>query len=104
GERVRETPMAARHRRAAHASLRGAGNHVRDRVRTRGGQSGNWGATDQGVPPVIRYRLLIGTLSNCAGKVTAVGIWFFLTPFVLDRLGPHEYALWVLTGAMASYG
>ena len=53
---------------------------------------------------MIRYRLLIGTLSNCAGKVAAVGIWFFLTPFILNHLGPHEYALWVLTGAIASYG
>ena len=53
---------------------------------------------------MIRYRLLVGTLSNCVGKATAVGIWFVLTPFVLGRLGPQEYALWVLTSAITSYG
>ncbi len=53
---------------------------------------------------MIRYRLLIGTLSNCVGKATAVGIWFVLTPFLLGRLGPQEYALWVLTSAIAAYG
>jgi len=53
---------------------------------------------------VIRYRLLVGTLSNCVGKIVSVGIWFVLTPFLLSRLGPHEYALWVLTCAIASYG
>jgi O-antigen/teichoic acid export membrane protein len=53
---------------------------------------------------VIRYRLLVGTLSNCMGKLASVGIWFLLTPFLLGRLGPQEYALWVLTCAIASYG
>ena len=53
---------------------------------------------------MIRYRLLIGTLSNCVGKLASVGIWFLLTPFLLGRLGAQEYALWVLTCAIASYG
>jgi O-antigen/teichoic acid export membrane protein len=53
---------------------------------------------------VIRQRLVAGTVSNVAGKLTAVGTWFLLTPFILSRLGPHGYALWVLTGAIASYG
>ena len=54
--------------------------------------------------PTIRQRLLVGTLSNVVGKVTSVGVWFVLTPFVLGRLGPNGYALWVLMGAVASYG
>lgn len=53
---------------------------------------------------MIRDRLLAGTISNFAGKFTAVVIWFVLTPFLLDRLGPSGYALWVLMGAIASYG
>ena len=53
---------------------------------------------------MIRRRLITGTLSNCVGKVTAVGTWFFLTPFVLAELGTSAYALWVLVGAIASYG
>jgi O-antigen/teichoic acid export membrane protein len=53
---------------------------------------------------MIRRRLLTGTLSNCAGRVVAIGAWFFLTPFVLSTLGSRAYALWVLVGAIASYG
>jgi O-antigen/teichoic acid export membrane protein len=53
---------------------------------------------------MIRRQLLTGTVSNAAGKATAVGIWFVLTPFLLSRLGTAEYALWVLAGSLASYG
>lgn len=53
---------------------------------------------------MIRRRLLTGTVSNCLGKVIAVGTWFVLTPFVLSQLGSTGYALWVLMGALASYG
>ena len=52
---------------------------------------------------MIRRRLITGTLSNCVGKLTAVGTWLFLTPFLLSELGPSAYALWVLVGAFASY-
>jgi O-antigen/teichoic acid export membrane protein len=53
---------------------------------------------------MIRQRLLAGTFSNCMGKLMSVGTWFVLTPFVLHRLGAQGYALWVLTGAITSYG
>jgi O-antigen/teichoic acid export membrane protein len=53
---------------------------------------------------MIRQRLVTGTVSNVVGKATAVGTWFLLTPFILSRLGPHGYALWVLTGSIAAYG
>jgi O-antigen/teichoic acid export membrane protein len=53
---------------------------------------------------MIRRRLLTGTVSNCIGKVTALGAWFVLTPFVLAELGSDAFALWVLVGAVASYG
>lgn len=53
---------------------------------------------------MIRHRLLVGTASNVAGKATALATWFVLTPFLLGRLGPAEYGLWVLAGSLASYG
>ena len=53
---------------------------------------------------MIRQRLLTGTISNFAGKLSTVIVWFVLTPFVLARLGPSGYALWVLMGAISSYG
>jgi O-antigen/teichoic acid export membrane protein len=53
---------------------------------------------------MIRQRLLTGTISNFAGKLSTVVVWFLLTPFVLSRLGPNGYALWVLMGAISSYG
>lgn len=53
---------------------------------------------------MIRQRLLTGTISNFAGKLSTVVVWFVLTPFVLTRLGPGGYALWVLMGAISSYG
>lgn len=53
---------------------------------------------------MIRERLLTGTIANFAGKLSTVVVWFVLTPFVLSRLGPGGYALWVLMGAISSYG
>jgi O-antigen/teichoic acid export membrane protein len=53
---------------------------------------------------MIRRRVLTGTLSNAAGKAISVGVWFILTPFVLHQLGASGYGLWVLVGAVASYG
>lgn len=53
---------------------------------------------------MIRQRVLIGTLSNYIGQFVAYGTLFFLTPFILHRLGPTEYGLWVLIGSLAAYG
>jgi O-antigen/teichoic acid export membrane protein len=53
---------------------------------------------------MIRRRLLTGTASNYVGKFVSVGTWLVLTPFVLARLGDAAFALWVLMGAIASYG
>lgn len=53
---------------------------------------------------MIRRRLVAGTLNNFVGKLTAVGTWFVLTPFILSQVGPNGYALWIRTGAIASYG
>jgi O-antigen/teichoic acid export membrane protein len=53
---------------------------------------------------MIRRRLLTGTCSNLAAKVTAVGTWFVLTPFLLEKLGTGGFALWVLLTSIAWYG
>jgi len=52
----------------------------------------------------LQRRLVTGAVSNCIGKLVAVASWFFLTPFVLARLGVDGYALWVLVAAFAQYG
>src|SRR5713226_5656046 len=49
-------------------------------------------------------RMLLNTLSNYAGKVYTLGVWFFLTPFIVHQLGPNDYGLWVLIGSVAAYG
>jgi O-antigen/teichoic acid export membrane protein len=53
---------------------------------------------------MIRRRLLIGTLSNGAGKLIASAAWFVLTPIMLAALGADAFALWSLVGAIAAYG
>lgn len=52
----------------------------------------------------IRGRLLSASVINSLARASGIGIWFVLTPFVLRRLGPEGYALWVLMSAIASYG
>jgi O-antigen/teichoic acid export membrane protein len=53
---------------------------------------------------LIRWRILRGTGSNYLGKVITLATWFFLTPFILHRLGASDYGLWVLTGSVVAYG
>jgi O-antigen/teichoic acid export membrane protein len=53
---------------------------------------------------VIRRRVLLNTLSNYVGQVFTLGIWFFLTPFLLRQLGASAYGLWVLVGSVTAYG
>ena len=48
--------------------------------------------------------MLINILSNYAGKVYTLAVWFFLTPFIIHQLGPSDYGLWVLIGSVAAYG
>src|ERR1700754_3611456 len=52
----------------------------------------------------MRRRLLTGTVTNLGAKAVAVGTWFVLTPFLLAKLGPGGYALWVLLTSVAWYG
>jgi len=53
---------------------------------------------------VIRQRILLSTAINFAGRFITFGTWFFLTPFVLGRLGASSYGLWVLVGSVVAYG
>jgi O-antigen/teichoic acid export membrane protein len=52
----------------------------------------------------VGTRLAIGTVSNYAGRVFAAAIAFFLTPFVLHRLGATQFGVWALVVSIVSYG
>jgi O-antigen/teichoic acid export membrane protein len=54
--------------------------------------------------PILHWRVLINTISNYAGKIISLGIWLFLTPFILRRLGANQYGIWVLIGSLVTYG
>jgi O-antigen/teichoic acid export membrane protein len=53
---------------------------------------------------IIRQHVLYSTASNYGAKLITLGIWFFLTPFILHRLGQAGYGLWILVEATVSYG
>ncbi|MBI2865278.1 MAG: polysaccharide biosynthesis C-terminal domain-containing protein [Chloroflexi bacterium] len=55
-------------------------------------------------PASIAQRMLNGTMANNVGQFITLVIGFFLTPFVLQRLGPASYGLWVLIGSIVAYG
>ncbi|MBV9580865.1 MAG: oligosaccharide flippase family protein [Chloroflexi bacterium] len=48
--------------------------------------------------------MLRSSASNYAGRFAGLIVWFFLTPFVLRRLGPSDFGLWVLGSALIGYG
>ena len=52
----------------------------------------------------IRSRMLRNTISNYIGEIFTLGVWFFLTPFLLRQLGPSTYGLWILISSLAAYG
>jgi O-antigen/teichoic acid export membrane protein len=51
----------------------------------------------------IQQRVLLGTASNYAGQLVNLVTLFFLTPFILHRLGATAYGLWVLIGSLTAY-
>src|SRR5258705_2505516 len=61
-------------------------------------------STPPNSPAIAPRRVLLNVLSNYAGKVYTLLVWFFLTPFVVHQLGPSDYGLWVLIGSVAAYG
>ncbi len=59
---------------------------------------------DSGRGDVIRTRLVRGAISNYAGRLTTLGLWFLLTPMILAYVGPGGYGAWVLAGSLVAYG
>ncbi len=52
----------------------------------------------------IRSQVLRNTISNTIGKIVTLGVWFFLTPFLLHHLGASDYGLWILITSIVAYG
>jgi len=61
-------------------------------------------ATDAAKDAFIRRRVIVNTASNYVAKILTLGVWFFLTPFLLRQLGVSDYGLWILIGSIAAYG
>jgi O-antigen/teichoic acid export membrane protein len=56
------------------------------------------------VRDLIIQQLLRSVISNYVGRFIGMGIWFLLTPFILNQLEPTLYGLWVLVGSVMAYG
>jgi len=52
----------------------------------------------------IFRQVVINTLSNYGGKIVTLGVWFFLTPFILSHIGQDLYGMWILVGSLVAYG
>jgi O-antigen/teichoic acid export membrane protein len=52
----------------------------------------------------IRNNVVRNAVSNYLGTGLALGVWFFVTPFMISRLGRTDYGLWVLITPLAAYG
>jgi len=57
------------------------------------------GSVDMAVP----HRVARGTLSLLANRLVTLGVWFFLTPFMVSHLGHTTYGLWALIGSIVAY-
>jgi O-antigen/teichoic acid export membrane protein len=57
-----------------------------------------------GKDALIRRRVFNAIFTNWASKVVTLAIRFFLTPFILHRLGATEFGLWALIGSVAGQG
>jgi O-antigen/teichoic acid export membrane protein len=60
--------------------------------------------TDAAKDAFLRRRVIVNTASNYVAKILTLGVWFFLTPFLLRELGASDYGLWILIGSIAAYG
>ena len=52
---------------------------------------------------LIRGHVFRSTASNLAGQAVILATGFFLAPFVLHRIGPSDYGLWVLVSSLTGY-
>jgi len=48
-------------------------------------------------------RIAVNTLSNYARFAVSVGVWFVLTPAMVQGLGPSEYGLWSLVYSVVGF-
>ncbi len=95
--------------------------HARRRDRLTGGpEAAGGGCFNHGMSPDAREqppagdeppehaalgrRIFLSTASNYVGQIVVIGVWFLLTPFILDRLGATQYGLWVLVASFLAYG
>ena len=46
---------------------------------------------------------MVSALSNYAGRLVTLATWFFLTPYILGRLGDSDYGLYALIGSVTGY-
>ena len=60
--------------------------------------------TDESRRNKVARHVLLSSLSNYVGKIINLGVWFVLTPFILDQLGESLYGLWALVGSVVAYG
>jgi O-antigen/teichoic acid export membrane protein len=51
----------------------------------------------------VPRRVARGTLSLLANRLVTLGVWFFLTPFMVNHLGHVTYGLWALIGSIVAY-
>jgi O-antigen/teichoic acid export membrane protein len=61
-------------------------------------------ATEAAPEGRLRRGVVLNTLTNYANKILTLGVWFFLTPFLVRKLGDSEYGLWILVGSVVAYG
>jgi O-antigen/teichoic acid export membrane protein len=60
-------------------------------------------AVEQPKNAALRRQAALGTVSNYAGQIINLGVWFVLTPLIVRHLGV-EYSLWVLVANFVAYG
>src|SRR5262249_24760143 len=54
-------------------------------------------------PALTGGQLAYGVVVNWAGCVVSLGVGFFLSPFVVYRLGSVAYGIWTIVNSMISY-
>jgi O-antigen/teichoic acid export membrane protein len=60
--------------------------------------------TDESRRNKVARQVLLGSLSNYTGKIVSLGVWFVLTPFILNELGASLYGLRALVASAVAYG
>ncbi len=56
-----------------------------------------------GSPPTQQHSLRAGTTAQMLPLVAGYGVNLLVTPYIVLRLGMHNYGIWSVTGALAQY-